>query len=134
MKVYFGSKGSKYFILCPEFEECYSFNMFGTLVSKEEGISSCDNWSEVDFISFVSSDTRSCELLYNSEKAVINEPLLNCILSIRKYGKYLGTAFTIEHEDSVGKYTQVIFVLNKGVITKSMLGKRFSINNWNSLF
>lgn len=133
MRVYFGSKGNRYFILCPDFKECYAFNMFGTLESRESSISSCDKWVEVDFLSFVGSGVGDCEVLLNDKKAVISKPLLNCVADIRSFGNYLGTAFTISHDDGVGKFTQIIFVAHKGVFTEGMLERKFSINSWNSL-
>jgi len=133
VKVYFGSKGSRYYILCPDFSECYSFNMFGTLESSEASISSCSNWVEVDFISFVNTGGNKTELLFNDSKTVLNKSLLDCTSAIRDKGNYLGTMFTISHKDSEGMFTQVFFVAHKGLFTKRMLEERFSIDVWDSL-
>ena len=119
--------------MCPEFNEIYSFNTFGTLESASANVGSCDNWVEVDFISFVSTDMKVCEVLYNDSKAMVYKSLFDCTSFIRKYGNYLGTMFTISHEDSIGKFNQVFFVAHKGVIRKSILERGLAIKEWKNL-
>jgi len=133
VKVYFGSKSNKYYILCPDFNECYVFNMFGTLERKDGSIGSCDSWTEVDFLSFVSIDGGKCEMLFNDEKVVINESIQSCAMKIRKVGGYLGTMFTVSHSDDGGSFTQVCFVARKGTNTKGILEGNFVLKEWKKL-
>lgn len=133
MRVYFGNRNNNYFILSPDYNECYSFNRFGTLENKEASISSCENWVEVDFVSFVSVGGNKTEIMFNGEKAVLGLSLFDCTSKIRHMGNYLGTMFTLKHEDEQGKFTQVFFIAHKGRFTKSIFSREFGISSWNSL-
>lgn len=132
MKVYFGTKGNKYYVLSTEFSECYIFDNFGSLVSNGGSISSCDNWVEVDFLSFVSTGF-GCEVMFDGEKSEVGNTLEDCTKIIRDIGNYVGTMFFINHKDSRGSFTQVFFIFNKGVFSKKVLESKLKVSGWSSL-
>lgn len=133
MKVYYGNKGSEFFIMCRDFEEVYVFDMFGNLCRTNGCIDSCNNWQLVDFLSFVSLGVNNCELLFNGYKAELKISLFEAIKPFRSYGKFLGTVFNVPHEDSEGRFTQVIFVYPKGTLKAEMINNQFPNRLWNKL-
>ena len=122
MKVYLGNKGRNYFIMGVEgaYREVYAFNMFGNLESTTGGVSSCDNWREVEYISLVGQGNY-CEILCSSRKNRVNENMMSCVANIRGMGGYIGTIFSVPHEDELGRYNQILFVYDKGVDTLSLI-------------
>lgn len=133
MKVYYGNKGSEFFIMCMETKEIYVFDMFGTLCRVNGTIDSCNNWQEVDFLSFVSTGVNSCELLYNGYTTSLNTPILEAIKPYRLVGNYMGTIFNVPHEDSEGRFSQLLMVFKKGVITNRIIISQYPNNYWNKL-
>ena len=131
MKVFYGSKGSEFYIMCRDFNEVYAFDMFGTLSRVNGSIESCDNWQEVDYLSFVGIGNSNCELLFNNYKAELGVSLLDAIKPFRMGGKYLGTIFNVPHEDSDGRFTQVVFVYPKGTISYGDINNQFPNRYWN---
>lgn len=133
MKVYYGSKGSEFYIMCRDFEEVYVFDMFGTLSRVTGTIDSCNNWQEVDCLSFVNIGTNSCELLFNGYKAELGIPILEAIKPFRLNGKFLGTMFNVPHEDKDGRFTQIVIVYPKGTLSYDMINKQYPNRYWNKL-
>lgn len=133
MKVYYGSRGSEFYIMCRDFEEIYVFDMFGTLTRVNGTIDSCNNWQEVDYLSFVNIGTRDCELLFNGYKAELGMPILEAIKPFRLQGKYLGTIFNVPHEDSDGRFTQILIVYPKGVLSYNYINSQYPNRYWNKL-
>ena len=133
MKVYYGSKGSEFYIMCRDFNEIYVFDMFGTLCRVNGTIDSCSNWQEVDYLSFVNIGTRNCELLFNDYKAELGIPLLDALKPFRLMGKYLGTMFNVPHEDNGGRFTQVVIVYPKGTLSYNYIEKQFPKRYWNKI-
>lgn len=133
MKVYYGSRGSEFYIMCRDFEEIYVFDMFGTLARVNGTIDSCNNWQEVDCLSFVNVGTKDCELLFNGYKADLGMPILEAIKPFRLHGKYLGTMFNVPHEDRDGRFTQIVIVYPKGVLSYDMVNSQYPNRYWNKL-
>lgn len=133
MKVYYGNKGSEYYIMCRDFNEIYVFDMFGNLCGTNGCVDSCNNWQLVDFLSFVGIGNNNCELLYNGYKAELNMNIFLAIKPFRDYGKFLGTIFNVPHEDDLGRYSQIIFVFPKGTITANIINNQFPKRLWNKL-
>lgn len=133
MKVFYGNKGSEFFIMCVDFKEIYVFDMFGNLCRTNGTIDSCNNWIEVDFLSFVTIGVNNCEVLYNGYKAELGISLFEAIKFYRLQGKYLGTMFNVPHEDSDGKFSQVILVFPKGTLTSTMINNQFPNRLWKKL-
>lgn len=106
------------------FKEVYCFNMFGTLENPNGSISSCDNWQEVEFISLVGVGN-TCEVMCNGLKSGINSMLMNCMAKVRDRRGYVGTIFSVGHEDNIGKFNQVLFIYPKGSNITSMLVQEF---------
>lgn len=134
MKVFFGCKGSSYYIMCKDFNEVYSFDTFGNMLSDKGGVSSCDNWQEVDIVSLVGVGSGSCEILCNDVKAVLTDPIMSNVATLRKMGGYLGTIFNVPHLDDKGKFNQILFVFKKGDMPKEKISKIFPNRVWNRLF
>lgn len=133
MKVLYGTKGNNYFIMCSDFKEIYKFDMFGNIESTNGLINDCNNWQEVDFLSYIGTGTNNCELLYNGYKAELGVPLFEAINPIRNYGKYLGTMFNVPHEDDFGRYNQILFLFKKGTVTNSMINSQYPNRVWTRL-
>jgi len=133
MKVYYGNKGSEFFIMCADFREVYAFDMFGNLSKVNGTIDSCNNWQQVDFLSFVSLGVKNCEVLFNGYKAELNIPILEAIQPFRVSGGYLGTMFNVPHEDSEGRFQQILMVFPRGTITSVMVNAKFPNRIWKKL-
>lgn len=130
MKVYYGSKGSEFFIMCADFKEIYAFDTFGNLSRVNGIVDSCNNWQEVDFLSFVGIGTNNCELLYNGYKSELGIPLLEGIKPFRLRGGYLGTLFNVPHEDNQGRFTQIVIVFPTGFLCDNYINNLFPNRNW----
>ena len=133
MKVYYGNKGSEFFIMCTDFKEIYVFDMFGNVCRTDGYIDSCNNWQLVDILSFVQIGVNNCEVLYNGYTTELGIPLFEAIKSIRLEGKYLGTMFNIPHEDDIGRFSQIIFVFPRGTMTSEMVNRKYPNRLWKKL-
>lgn len=135
MKVYYGTKGNSFYIMCigGGFREIYKFDMFGNLEAIDCSIESCNNWVEVDYLSYVGVSAKESEIMYNGIKAYLDIPLLEAIAPIRKYGKFLGTMFNVPHSDDFGRFNQILFIFDKGVITKDIVDKQYPDRVWRPL-
>lgn len=133
MKVYYGNKGSEFFIMCNEFNEIYVFDMFGNLCRVNGTIDSCNNWQEVDFLSYVGIGTKNCEVLFNGYKTELGIPIFDALSVFRSKGGYLGTMFNVPHEDEVGRFNQIILVYPKGTLSANMVNNEYSNRLWKKL-
>lgn len=133
MKVYYGNKGSEFYIMCVDFQEIYVFDMFGNLSSVNGLVSSCDNWQEVDFFSYVGVSLKECEVLYNGYKTKLDIPLFNAIKPLRDKGGYLGTLFNVPHEDDIGRYNQILLLYPKGTISNKFVVNLYPNKTWSKL-
>lgn len=133
MKVFYGNRGSEFYIMCSDFREIYVFDMFGNLCRTNGTIDSCNNWQQVDFLSFINIGVKSSELLFNGYKSELNIPLFEALKPFRLNGRYLGTMFNIPHEDEEGKFQQIVLVYQKGTITSSMINNQFPKRCWKKL-
>lgn len=133
MKVYYGNKGSEFFIMCNEFNEIYVFDMFGNLCRVNGTIDSCNNWQEVDFLSYVGIGTKNCEVLFNGYKTELGIPIFDALSVFRGKGGYLGTMFNVPHEDEVGRFNQIILVYPKGTLSAKMVNNEYSNRLWKKL-
>ena len=133
MKVYYGIKGNSHFIMCQNSMEIYEFDSFGNLVSTLGTVSSCESWLEVDYLSFVGVGTSDCELLYKNLKARLRTPISTAIRPVRQYCNFLGTMFSIPHEDELGKFNQILFVFKKGEITDKMVFTQYPNVSWKTI-
>ena len=132
MECYFGSSKGDYVILCKDgdYRDVYRFGTFGNLIDTCGSIADCNTWYDVDIVSIVGVGTKRCEVLFNESKVVVDEPLMNVLVKVREFGNYLGNIFTIQHEDDLGKFTQVIFAYHKGSFTKRMILGKYSEGEW----
>lgn len=119
--------------MCRDFEETCCFDMFGNIQNFNAGVSSCDNWQEVDVISLVGVGSSSCEMLYNGSKTLMDKPLMDNVSVLRKESGYIGTIFNVPHEDNLGKYSQILFVYKKGNMPKERIDRIFPNRAWNKL-
>lgn len=133
MKVYFGSSGSEYYVMCVDFNEVFVFDMFGTCVGRVGCIDSCRSWVEVDFVSIVGVGVRSCEVLCNGCVTEVSRSLFDVLRVYRSRGGYLGTIFSVSHEDEFGRFSQVVLVFPKGYITKEIINMDYPGNVWKSI-
>ena len=129
MKVYYGKKNSSHFIMCTDFKEVYSFDMFGNLEGIIGGIDSCNSWIEVDFIS-IAGIGNTCEVMYNGYVSEIKMSVFECMNIFRSYGKYLGTILNIPHEDSEGHFNQILFIYKKGTMSSHTVNSKLPNNYW----
>lgn len=134
MRVFYGNKGLEYYIMCTDFKEIRVFDMFGNLSDVTGTIDSCNNWLEVDFLSFISTGVNSCELLFNGYKVELYNSLFKELKPYKIHGKYLGTMFSILHEDGTeGRFLQVILVYKKGVISSKKVNEQYPNRYWRRL-
>lgn len=133
MKVFYGNSGGNHYIMCSDYNEVYSFDMFGNTLKCGGGVSSCQSWLEVDFVSIVDTSLRSCEILCNGLKASLNKPLFEVARELKDKGNYLGTMYNIKHEDDLGKYNQIIFVYRKGVLPNRYLDIKYPNLSWKTI-
>lgn len=134
MKTYFSNKYGDYYIMCKDFDEVYSFNSFGNVVRRTGGVSSCNSWQEVGIISIVGGAFAPCEILCNGETAIIGESLVNIMCKIRDKGSYIGTVFSVPHEDDNGKFTQIIFIYPLHVNPKDIVNRIYEGVSWRKIF
>lgn len=129
MKVYYGNRRSSYYIMCTDFKEVYSFDMFGNLEGVVGSIDSCNSWIEVDFISIVGAGN-TCEVMYNGYVTEANMSLHECLNIFRNHGCYIGTIFNIPHKDTEGYFNQVLFVYKKGDMVSTTINSKLPNNYW----
>lgn len=132
MKVYYGSKYKNHYIMCTDFNEIYSFDMFGNLESKVGSVASCDYWMEVDCISLVGVGN-SCEIMFNGQVSRLNTTLFGAISKLRDLGRYVGTMFNLIHEDESGKFNQVVFLYLKDLKVESIISNCFPGLVWSPI-
>lgn len=126
MQTYLGFSGNNRCIMCKDYNEIYVFDFFGNFLSSNGLISSCSNWREVDVVSLVDNGVSGCEAFFNGSKMDTRTSLMNSVAKLRDYGGHITNMLTVPHEDSIGKYNQVLFVYKKGFMSSSILSRIFT--------
>lgn len=127
-----GNKGNSNYIICTETGESCIFSPFGeyqgSTTSTLALIDLMNVYIEVDIVSIIgNSDTKSCDILCNGYRTMVNESYLNVFSTLKKeYAsrRQNSIIYRINHDKE--DVSQVILVFRKNTMSCKELGSLFN--------
>lgn len=133
MEQYLGIKGNTHYLINKDNNEAYSFDNFGTSISKCSANSALvelmGKCFEVDILSILGEQgSNKCELYFNGYTAIVNNPYLDVYAKLNKFVKRRNhIIYSIKYPNKV---KQILLPLVKDSISCSQISSLFGILNW----
>lgn len=117
MKVKHGVSSGNHCIFCEDgkYTKYVIFDKLGRVLKNNKMLLSRFNFEDVDFISFVSNDSRYCDVLINGSRYSTSKPLNVCSQVVKSKQGFI-REFLVKHRGSRGSFNQVICIFYKGCI------------------